>query len=146
MHVAARHGYQDMLRYLIAQGCDKEVRCAVNRMTPLHYAAIYQKAETFRFLLKAGANPRATTALGETLLHLAVLNASDNDTMQYYLQNLDLPKNAVTTHGETALLYAVHYGQPNSILAYTDGLCDRGLRSQHRQQIWLQPAALCRDG
>ena len=126
MHVAVRHGYQDTLRYLIAQGCDKEVRCALSSMTPLHYAVEYQKVEAFRFLLEAGANPRATTALGETLLHLAVLNASGNDTMQYYLLKLDLPKNAVTTHGETALLYAVRYGQPNSILAHTDWLCTVG--------------------
>ena len=136
MHLAAMHGYQDMLRYLIAQGCDKEVRCTIHSMTPLHYAALHQQTQTFGFLLQAGSNPRVTSALGETLLHSAVLNARNHDFIQLLLK-LALPKdgealppslciNAVTRQGETALLYAVHYGQPNSILGCTDCLCTAG--------------------
>eukprot|EP00439_Symbiodinium_sp_Y106_P002694 s9437_g1.t1 len=67
---AAKSGYLDKLRKLLADGADKEAR-DVNRSTPLHLAARNGRIECLRELLAAGCIKEARDDSGSTPLHLA---------------------------------------------------------------------------
>jgi len=58
LHYAARHGYLDTVRYLIANGADV-TQVDIYRNTPLHDAASGGRTETVKCLLDNGADKLA---------------------------------------------------------------------------------------
>jgi ankyrin repeat protein len=63
IHIAAWKCGPGDLEWLLQNGAELEQQGA-HQMTPLHYAYLGEKAENVRFLLSAGANPRARTEMG----------------------------------------------------------------------------------
>jgi ankyrin repeat protein len=73
LHVAAHRGRGDAVRWLLARKADPNA-VAYNRFTPLHLAA---DAGIARQLLKAGANPDAIDAWGNTPMQMAALETQE---------------------------------------------------------------------
>eukprot|EP00038_Savillea_parva_P010623 m.191560 g.191560 ORF g.191560 m.191560 type:complete len:736 (-) comp18387_c0_seq1:22-2229(-) len=63
--LAATNGHMDVLRYLIDQGADVNVRCP-DGCTPLHLAILEEQVEVVKYLLEHGADRTAETPEGET--------------------------------------------------------------------------------
>lgn len=58
LHLAARYGHTDVVRWLVAQGAAINAP-AYNQFTPLHLAAYFDRLETVQVLLALGADPYA---------------------------------------------------------------------------------------
>ena len=72
LHQAARHGWPDVTRRLLALGADPNARNRW-RLVPLHYAARFGHPAVARILLDRGADPGAVAAGGQTPLDWAIV-------------------------------------------------------------------------
>lgn len=70
LHIAARHGYLEMARLLVANGADLEAR-DLRGNTPLHIASKYNQTALVEFFLMSGANVNAYDQGGWTALYHA---------------------------------------------------------------------------
>ena len=85
IHAAARNAQSNMVRWVLAQGFDPNVRDSSDR-TPLHAAAAYSdNAESIAVLIKAGADPNAVDGLGWTPLHNAAMSATNLNVIRQLL-------------------------------------------------------------
>ena len=123
LHWAARNGYVDVARGLIANGADLNVRETLRR-TPLHVSVEHE--EMVRFLISAGAAVNATDALGNTPLHLAV---------RYHgavtaLLELGSDVSARNYLGDTALEIAIRQGNSRRNRRVVTALVDAGATNE----------------
>src|SRR5262245_46631445 len=56
LHEAAKHGYVDIVRFLLEQGADPNAREKGDNTHPLHWAAAQGHLDTVRVLLDAGGD------------------------------------------------------------------------------------------
>ena len=63
--LASMNGHLDILRYLLEQGGDVNVRCP-DGCTPLHLAILEERVDIVEYLLANGADRTAETPEGET--------------------------------------------------------------------------------
>ncbi len=68
LHVAARWGGMEMVRYLLSLKLDPNSRDC-NQYTPLHYAAKYNRLGVVEVLVENGANVHAKDNWGQTAIH-----------------------------------------------------------------------------
>lgn len=74
--LAAERGYIDILRVLLAHGCDVDTRHRESEMTLLSFAALNGHTATARFLLDHGANINAVDKMKRTALSYAALRGA----------------------------------------------------------------------
>jgi RNA polymerase sigma factor (sigma-70 family) len=86
---------------------------AVGSFTALHRAAYAGNLELAQLLLDRGADPNGTTSIGQTPLHVAVLN--DWPALTALLLERGADPDAVTGRSMTALHWAVIRGRPAHI-------------------------------
>ena len=67
---------QSIVKLLVEAGADLEAQDAEKGLTPLHYAALRNKALCADMLLKCGANVHAVERVGATALHAAAMMGS----------------------------------------------------------------------
>jgi hypothetical protein len=118
LHLAARTGKFEIVKYLISQGADanasgecfsgylplaKEFGC-----TPLHGAATIGYLEIVKHLLSHGADINASTRKGNTPLHAAVKGSQLE--MVEYLTSREVDVGAKNNAGETAYQLAINIG------------------------------------
>jgi hypothetical protein len=106
LHLAARRGFCDCVKYCIEMGANVNAR--TNRgWTPLHSASIHGIVNVVRVLLDAGAIVDATDDDGWTPLH----NASSNGHINVVRVLLDAGANvdARDNNGRTPVYYALCY-------------------------------------
>ena len=103
LHRATTHGIATTVQELLDAGLDPN-EAVSNGWTPLHYA---RTLEVFEALRAAGADLRARTNAGQTVLHQVAQNAgSDGVAIVRELLKEGLDPNAVTSDGLTPLHYA----------------------------------------
>jgi uncharacterized protein len=71
IHDAARHHDSKWLKLLLENGASPNVRAEQSGAVPLSLALIADRDKQFEMLLKAGADPNAADATGNTSLHVA---------------------------------------------------------------------------
>ena len=139
LHLAVLQQNKAMVRFLLSQGCDVEVKEGKRNMTPLHCAVLYPNRHIFRLLLNAGADIHARTKIGETLLHLAILHATPpwgqkrpvyKIYSEFLSQRCDL--NAVNDLGLSPLHYAVIFEESTFIERLLFSGCDVNIRTTKR--------------
>lgn len=100
-------------RVLVDWGADLEAGCGRQGETALHLAAVHQNIEALWFLLKSGADVRATDGLGNTALHSLAYTASW-DVLEKVCAIEILGRffdvGTANDHGETPLHWAVSRG------------------------------------
>lgn len=109
LHYAAQKGDLTIIAELLRCKAPLEGK-ALNNRTPLHMAAYNGRVAATQLLLTHGANIKAQTALGETALHkTARLGKTDVAAVLVKWPLLDT--NLRNSNNETALLYALTFGQ-----------------------------------
>lgn len=116
LHVAARHGYCDVIAHLLAHRAYVAQPGADSRglgVQPLHLAAESAAVDAVRALLAAGADPAATREFcgkaGVTALHLAVMRGRVEAAA--VLLEAGAPVDAADEDGATALHVAARGGE-----------------------------------
>lgn len=71
LHVAAFSGHTGIVRFLLAHGCDPDVRNYLTGATPLIRALLASDGRAHEVLLEAGADPNLATINRDTPLHVA---------------------------------------------------------------------------
>ncbi len=112
LHVAARQGYDEMARLLIANGADVRRADALVE-TPLHLAARYGHDRVIDVLLQAGADVNARKNGGLTALHLAASNGEFAAVKRLLLAHADV--NARDNFGETPIASADAHGHADVV-------------------------------
>lgn len=87
IHLAAWRGHLDIVRMMLDEGIDIEVKDLRFNETPLLKAASTGKTAIILLLLERGADIRATTQLGRDALKHAVLHQRGNDEAICALEN-----------------------------------------------------------
>lgn len=70
LHCAAEHGCNDVVHYLLDEGCDVDARSSYDS-TPLMLACKENRTDTIALLLEAGADVTARNKAGMNCLHFA---------------------------------------------------------------------------
>ena len=122
LHYAALDGNTQMISLLVANGAKLEAKTYTDSATPLHYAAgrSSDSSDTIGQLLRARANKEATTAYGNTPLHLAIKR--DNKACITFLLESGANIEAPNGDGSRPLHVAADKGQVETVKA----LLDRG--------------------
>jgi uncharacterized protein len=129
---AAMKGDVAAVRALIAKGANVNAPQG-DGMTALHWAAERGDSALTATLLRAKANVRAVTRIGDyTPLHIAA--KSGNAAAVRALLAAGSDANAVTTSGTTAMHFAAAAGNPDAVQA----LVDRGGNVNAREKEWGQ--------
>ncbi|CAB0042258.1 unnamed protein product [Trichogramma brassicae] len=90
-----------------------DIRDGLRGNTPLHYALVYARRDMLRSLLRNGADPRLTNAVGNTALHVLCQKEADDDGLaELFLRLTDrsdppIELDARNDSGETPLLLAL---------------------------------------
>ena len=71
LHLVAKNGHLEVVKYLVGAGADVNVTHSSNSMTPLHLAAWEGRLEVVKYLVGAGADVTLTEYGGRTALHYA---------------------------------------------------------------------------
>ena len=103
MHVAAKHGHDDVLRVMLNAGADVELAMPVSGSRPLHMAAAAQERQATKLLIDANADPAQPDAAGRTP---AICVPPAAIELQYLLQRemLDVCHAAGRRYNSTELL------------------------------------------
>ena len=129
---AAMRGDLATVRVLIARGASVNAPQG-DGMTALHWAAERGDSAMAATLIRAKANVRAVTRIGDyTPLHIAAKNG--NRAVVRALLKAGSDANAATTSGATALHFAAASGDSASVQA----LLDRGAHVDAREKEWGQ--------
>ncbi len=113
LHAAAYYGYDDIMKFLLAQeGTDVNVKND-NGDTPLFIASFTDNLQVIKFLVSRGANITIKNNEGFSALHIAArYNAVD---VVSYLVGEGIDVNTQTNYNDTPLHYAVMSGQEDTI-------------------------------
>eukprot|EP01031_Cornospumella_fuschlensis_P038129 gene38129-46329_t len=76
LHCAAEKGCNDVIRYLVEEGCDVDVRSAYDN-TPLMHACKENRESTIELLLELGAKPTCQNKAGMNCMHFAAQSNHD---------------------------------------------------------------------
>ncbi|CEM15808.1 unnamed protein product [Vitrella brassicaformis CCMP3155] len=122
VHLASNGGFVECVKLLLRKGADVDLRDGKGR-TALHIACLENRASVAEVLLTSGADVNAAeTKNGETPLISSI--RCRNHTMANLImakgQHLDYDQ--ADSHGRTALMYSVYFGQ----YAIADLLVERG--------------------
>jgi len=99
---ASKHGYIDIVKLLIANGANINIKASVSK-TPLHYAVNIGYMDIAEFLIKEGAVVDVEDGDGMTPLHYAV-EESNRDMIKFLIdKGADI--NSKNRNGEVALKY-----------------------------------------
>jgi ankyrin repeat protein len=130
---AAMRGDGDQVRQLLRSGADVNAAQG-DGMTALHWAAERRDAPMAEVLLAAGANPAATTRLGEyTPLHIAAKSGADG-AARALLDAGANPEARTSTGGAAPLHFAAGAGDARVV----EALVSRGTDVDVREEVWLQ--------
>jgi ankyrin repeat protein len=130
---AAMRGDVDQVRQLLRSGADVNAAQG-DGMTALHWAAERRDAPMAEVLLAAGANPAATTRLGEyTPLHIAAKSGADG-AARALLDAGANPEARTSTGGAAPLHFAAGAGDARVV----EALVSRGTDVDVREEVWLQ--------
>ncbi|KAG8179340.1 hypothetical protein JTE90_007613 [Oedothorax gibbosus] len=105
IHIAAEHGYIDVINYLIENGANVESYDERGR-TPLYYSVMMDQYEAFKNLIDKGADINIKNNHFKTLLHVSGFN--NNKEIIEYLVKAGLEINAKDENGWTPLHIAVY--------------------------------------
>ncbi|NBV06127.1 MAG: ankyrin repeat domain-containing protein [Proteobacteria bacterium] len=119
LHYAAKNGWTDIVKILIANGADINVKTSIKdrEWMPIHYCAKNNHLEILKILLDSGVNKEAKTAFGLTPLIVAAEFGHLN--LVKFLLTIGANKNAVTieeNHSMNALHYAAVGGFSDVVL------------------------------
>src|SRR4051812_23477171 len=129
---AAQKGDLTTVKKLIAQGADVNIPQG-DGMTALHWAADHGDSAMAAVLIKARANVKATTRIGNyTPLHVASRDASGAVVSQLVAAGADVK--AATSTGATAL----HLAAAGGNAAAVNALLDKGADPNAREGEWGQ--------
>ncbi|RSZ58014.1 hypothetical protein HF313_23425 [Massilia atriviolacea] len=104
---AVRCGQDDIVAFLLAQGCDLEQRDKAGA-TPLFQACAARQMAVAGQLIQAGADIRATSALGTRVLDMVLAGGTAEQVAWFERQGVALA--SVDDRGNTALHYACRSG------------------------------------
>lgn len=126
LHLAAKNGQIEMVKFLIKRGANVNAQSAVNKLTPLHCAAVRKNnKEIIEILIKKGANVNALDESKNTPLHSA--SAEGHNSCQEVIKTLiknGANVNAKNKDGWTPLHVAASYFSSERII---ETLIERGV-------------------
>ncbi|CAB0031372.1 unnamed protein product [Trichogramma brassicae] len=84
LHTMCKRDDDGLLEVFLEVDNDKhrlriDIRDSLRGNTPLHYALVYARRDMLRLLLRNGADPRLTNAVGNTALHVLCQGYDDDD-------------------------------------------------------------------
>ncbi|XP_049765779.1 serine/threonine-protein phosphatase 6 regulatory ankyrin repeat subunit A-like [Schistocerca cancellata] len=109
----------EVIRYLLKEACVPIELCDKRGRTALLTAASYGNLDAVQYLLSAGANILARTALDETALHLSARTKSV-ETFKF-LQQSGIPVDALDIRGRTVLHHAAKSAYPKMVECILEG-------------------------
>jgi len=108
LHYAARHGYVEIARLLLAERADVNAKASKGD-TPLHYAVWYGHEETVQLLLSNKADVDVRDGIGRTPLYDAAATGQIEEVGILLAAKADV--NTRTLRGDTALSVAASDGR-----------------------------------
>jgi hypothetical protein len=139
LHVAARHGYDDIARLLISQKANVNAR-STKGATALHMAASANHAGMIDLLAKEGALIDASTNDGFTALHYAVYKQAFDSVKTLVDHKADV--NSLTKSGTTPLHFAVSAKDNGAMAEYLVSKgADPSIKSQANQKSAIELAS-----
>ena len=113
-HHAAKENNIDLIKLLVANGCDVNVVDADEKQqTPLHKAAMFGHVESIKLLLENNADANQCDNDGNTPLQTAVIYGGDIQVVKTLIEKTDLLKE--NKNGQNSLHIAVTYHQVDVI-------------------------------
>jgi ankyrin repeat protein len=106
-------GKEDVVRFLIDRGFDKEVRDN-HYMRPLGLAARYGHEAVAQLLVSRGADYTWKNGSSQNLLHMAAEGPNNEALIKFFL-NKGFGINSTTSRGQSALIYAVVEGRKSNV-------------------------------
>ena len=119
LHWAARHGDVEMAKLLLGFGAAPDPVTRIGSHTPLHVASATGCGSVVSALVKAGADPHATTTTGATPLHFAAASG-DAETVAILLDHGADANAREPQWGQTPLMFAAAGGRADAIGVLTD--------------------------
>ncbi|AEY97375.1 FAER388Cp [Eremothecium gossypii FDAG1] len=116
LHWASANNRLNLVRYLIAQGADVNIKGGDLEATPLHWASKSGYVYIVHCLLEHGADPLITDRQGYNLLHTSTFS-SEVMLITYVLFTGQIPVDSPDPTGKTALHWAAYQGDPNTVEA-----------------------------
>lgn len=110
LHCAAFKGQLEVVKMLLDKGCPVDIRNA-QKETALTLAVMYNRAETVKYLLEKGANPRVSDWMGRTVRDAAEQSFTPNEEAKQVLLDALSPQKG-TAAGKTGLCQVC--GAPSS--------------------------------
>ena len=113
-HLAAKENNIDLIKLLVANGCDVDVVDADERQqTPLHKAAMFGHVESVKLLLENKADANRHDKNGHTPLQTAITYDGDVEVVKTLIKKTDLLQE--DKNGQNPLHIAVKYHQVDVI-------------------------------
>ena len=123
LHIAARYGYDDIVRALVrAPDVHRNVRDDYG-YTPLHKAAYYGMEQSTQLLIDAGADINIADNDQCTALHIAA-RYGYHDIIGALVRAPHVNLNVRDDHGDTPLHKAAYYGMERSVRLLIDAGAD----------------------
>ncbi|AGO14181.1 AaceriAER388Cp [[Ashbya] aceris (nom. inval.)] len=114
LHWASANNRLNLVRYLIAQGADVNIKGGDLEATPLHWASKSGYVYIVHCLLEHGADPLMTDRQGYNLLHTSTFS-SEIMLIIYVLFTGRIPVDSPDPTGKTALHWAAYQGDPATV-------------------------------
>lgn len=130
LHLAAKVGSLELVKYLIEKGCDASRRNEKSD-TPLHAAALGGKLDTLKYLVnEKGCNAMSSGQYGRSVLHHAC-DCGAEDVVQYLIDELKMDPSYRDENDNTPLHIACMTGQlPVVKLLVEDHHCELDIKDK----------------